>query len=134
MENKNKGEIVIYQSEDGLTRIDVTLDDETIWLTQQQMAELFQTSRTNVVEHIGNIYSEGELEQSSTCREFRQVRIEGSREVQRQIPYYNLDMIISLGYRIKSSVATRFRIWATERLKEYMIKGFTMDDARLKAS
>ncbi len=129
---ESKGEVIIYQSEDGLTRIDVKLEDETIWLTQQQMAELFQTSRTNVVEHIGNIYSEGELNQSSTCRNFRQVRKEGSREVNRQIPHYNLDMIISLGYRIKSSVATRFRIWATERLKEYMIKGFTMDDARLK--
>lgn len=132
MENKNNGEIVIYQSEDGLTHIDVKLEDETIWLTQQQMAELFQTSRTNVVEHIGNIYSEGELDQDSTCREFRQVRKEGSREVSRQISHYNLDMIISLGYRIKSSVATRFRIWATERLKEYTIKGFTMNDARLK--
>lgn len=132
MEDKNNGEIIIYQSEDGLTHIDVKLEDETIWLTQQQMAELFQTSRTNVVEHIGNIYSEGELDRNSTCREFRQVRKEGNREVTRQMPYYNLDMIISLGYRIKSSVATRFRIWATERLKEYMLKGFTMDDERLK--
>lgn len=129
--NTNSGEIIIYQSDDGLTQVDVKLEDETIWLTQQQMAELFQSSRTNVVEHIGNIYSEGELEQNSTCREFRQVRKEGNREVSRLIPHYNLDMIISLGYRIKSSVATRFRIWATERLKEYMIKGFTMDDARL---
>jgi hypothetical protein len=119
MENKNNGEIVIYQSEDGLTHIDVKLEDETIWLTQQQMAELFQTSRTNVVEHIGNIYSEGELDQKSTCREFRQVRKEGSREVSRQIFHYNLDMIISLGYRIKSSVATRFRIWATERSQRH---------------
>lgn len=132
MEEQNKGEVIIYQSEDGLTHIDVKLEDETIWLTQQQMAELFQSSRTNIVEHIGNIYSEGELDQNSTCREFRQVRKEGNREVKRNIPYYNLDMIISLGYRIKSSVATRFRIWATERLKEYMIKGFTLNDARLK--
>lgn len=96
------------------------------------MAELFQTSRTNVVEHIGNIYSEGELDQNSTCREFRQFRKEGKREVARQISHYNLDMIISLGYRIKSSVATRFRIWATERLKEYMLKGFAINDAKLK--
>lgn len=132
MEYKNNGEIIIYQSEDGLTHIDVKLEDETIWLTQQQMAELFQTSRTNVVDHVRNIYFEGELEQNSTCRKFRQVRKEGTREVAREIPHYNLDMIISLGYRIKSSVATRFRMWATERLKEYMIKGFTMDDARLK--
>ncbi len=105
MENKNNGEIIIYQSEDGLTHIDVRIEEDTIWLSQQQMAELFQTSRTNVVEHIGNIYSEGELEQSATCRDFRQVRKEGNREVARQIPHYNLDMIISLGYRIKSSVA-----------------------------
>lgn len=131
MENK-KGEVVIYQSEDGLTHINVKLEDETIWLTQQQMAELFQSSRTNVVEHIGNIYSEGELDQQATCRNFRQVQKEGNREVAREILFYNLDMIISLGYRIKTSVATRFRIWATERLKEYMIKGFAMDDARLK--
>ncbi len=132
MENQNMGEVIIYQSDDGLTHIDVKLDGETIWLTQQQMAELFQTSRTNVVEHISNIYAEGELDQRSTCREFRQVRKEGNREVARSIPYYNLDMIISLGYRIKSSVATRFRIWAAERLREYMVKGFAMNDARLK--
>ena len=117
MDEQKKGEVIIYQSEDGLTHIDVKLEDETIWLTQQQMTELFQSSRTNIVEHIKNIYSEGELDQNSTCREFRQVRKEGNREVKRNITYYNLDMIISLGYRIKSSVATRFRIWATERLK-----------------
>lgn len=132
MDEQKKGEVIIYQSEDGLTHIDVKLEDETIWLTQQQMTELFQSSRTNIVEHIKNIYSEGELDQNSTCREFRRVRKEGNREVKRNITYYNLDMIISLGYRIKSSVATRFRIWATERLKEYMIKGFTLNDARLK--
>ena len=93
------------------------------------MSELFQTSRTNVVEHIKHIYEEGELDEISTCRNFRQVRKEGNREVTRQIPHYNLDMIISLGYRIKSVIATRFRQWATQRLKEYMIKGFTMYDA-----
>ncbi|OPZ33656.1 MAG: hypothetical protein BWY97_00410 [Tenericutes bacterium ADurb.BinA124] len=128
----DKGEIIIYKTEDGLTNIEVKLEDDNIWLTQQQMAELFDSSRTNVNEHIKNIYSEGELLENSTCRKFRQVRKEGNREVQRKMPYYNLDMIISLGYRIKSSIATRFRIWATERLKEYMIKGFTMDDKRLK--
>ena len=96
------------------------------------MAILFQSSRTNVVEHIKHIYEEGELSVESTCRKFRQVRKEGSREVSREIPFYNLDMIISLGYRIKSAIATQFRIWATQRLKEYMIKGFTMDDERLK--
>ena len=98
------------------------------------MSELFQTSRTNVVEHIKHIYEEGELDEISTCRNFRQVRKEGNREVTRQIPYYNLDMIISLGYRIKSVIATRFRQWATQRLKEYMIKGFTIDDERLKGN
>lgn len=128
----NRGEIIIYQTEDGLTNIDVKMQDETVWLTQQQLAELYQTSRTNVVEHIRHIYEEGELEECSTCRNFRQVRVEGNRQVNREIPYYNLDLIISLGYRVKSKVATRFRRWATERLKEYMIKGFTMDDERLK--
>ena len=96
------------------------------------MAELFHTSRTNIVEHIGHIYEEGELDEVSTCRKFRQVRREGSRQVTRELPFYNLDMIISLGYRVKSLIATQFRRWATERLKEYMIKGFTMDDERLK--
>ena len=127
-----QGEIVIYQTEEGNTKIDVRFVDETVWLTQQQMAELFQSSRSNVVEHIQHIYEEGELDAASTCRNFRQVRTEGNRTVTRDLPYYNLDMIISLGYRIKSRIATQFRRWATERLKEYMIKGFTMDDERLK--
>lgn len=128
------GEILIYQTDDGQTNIEVKIEDDTVWLTQQQMSELFQTSRTNVVEHIKHIYEEGELEENSTCRNFRQVRKEGNREVTRQIPHYNLDMIISLGYRIKSVIATRFRQWATQRLKEYMIKGFTIDDERLKGN
>lgn len=127
-----QGEIVIYQATDGVTKIDVRFVDETVWLTQQQMADLFQSSRTNILEHIRHIYEEGELDEISTCRKFRQVRMEGARQVSREIPYYNLDMIISLGYRVKSSVATHFRKWATERLKEYMVKGFTMDDERLK--
>ena len=130
--SNSNGEIVIYQNNDGSMKIDVTLEDDTVWLSQQQMAELFQTSRTNVVEHIKNIYAEGELDENATRRNFRQVRLEGTREVTRTIPYYNLDMIISLGYRVKSLIATRFRQWATERIKEYMIKGFTMDDERLK--
>lgn len=128
------GEILIYQTVDGQTNIEVKIEDDTVWLTQQQMSELFQTSRTNVVEHIKHIYEEGELDKISTCRNFRQVRKEGNREVTRQIPHYNLDMIISLGYRIKSVIATRFRQWATQRLKEYMIKGFTIDDERLKGN
>ena len=128
------GEILIYQTDDGQTNIEVKIEDDTVWLTQQQMSELFQTSRTNVVEHIKHIYEEGELDEISTCRNFRQVRKEGNREVTRQIPHYNLDMIISLGYRIKSVIATRFRQWAAKRLKEYMIKGFTIDDERLKGN
>ncbi len=127
-----ENKIIIYTSSDGQTKIDVRLEDETLWLTQQQIAELYQTSRTNVVEHIKHIYEEQELDENSTCRNFRQVRIEGSRQVEREMLFYNLDMIISLGYRIKSRIATHFRQWATQRLKEYMIKGFTLDDDRLK--
>ena len=128
------GEIILYQTEDGLTKIDVRFEDETVWLTQQQMAELFQSSRSNIVEHIQHIYEEGELDEAATCRKFRQVRTEGNRQVTRELPYYNLDMIISLGYRVKSLTATRFRQWATARLKEYMIKGFALDDERLKGN
>lgn len=132
MENQNKGDIVIYQTKDGLTKIDVRFEDETVWLTQQQMAELYQSSRTNIVEHIQHIYEEGELQEESTCRKFRQVQLEGTRQVSREIPFYNLDMIISLGYRVKSIVATQFRRWATELLKEYLKKGYALDDKRLK--
>ena len=133
IDNKN-GDIIIYQTDNGLTKIDVKVQNETVWLSQQQMAELFSTSRTNIIEHINNIYLEEELDKNSTCQNFRQVQKEGNRNVSREIPFYNLDMIISLGYRIKSKVATNFRKWATERLKEYMIKGFTMDDERLKGN
>lgn len=108
---KIHGEVVIYIADDGNTRIDVNIIDETVWLSQQQMAELFKTSRTNIVEHIRNIYDEGELDKNSTCRDFRQVRKEGNRNVSRDIPFYNLDMIISLGYRVKSKIATDFRKW-----------------------
>lgn len=130
MNNEN---IIVYQGDDGSLHIDVKLEDDTVWLTQKQMAELYQTSRSNVVEHIKNIYADGELDENSTCRKFRQVRIEGNREVTRNMPYYNLDMIISLGYRVKSVTATRFRQWATKRINEYIRKGFTMDDERLKS-
>jgi len=123
---------LIFKTEDEKISVDVRLEDETVWLTQQQMAELFQSSRTNVVEHIKHIYEEGELDENVTCRKFRQVQIEGNRNVERELPFYNLDLIISLGYRIKSRIATQFRIWATQRLKEYIIKGFTMDDERMK--
>ena len=131
---QSMGEIIVYQSKDGLTRVDVRFEGETVWLTQQQMADLFQTSRTNVVEHIRHIYNEGELTEEATCRKIRQVRQEGNREVERELPFYNLDMIISLGYRVKSLVATQFRQWATALLKEYMQKGFTLDDERLKGN
>lgn len=130
--NQNKGDIVIYQTQDGLTQINVRFEDETVWLSQQQMAALYQTSRTNIVEHIKHIYEEGELDEKSTCRNFRQVQTEGKREVSREIPFYNLDMIISLGYRVKSAVATQFRRWASDLIKEYLKKGYALDDKRLK--
>lgn len=128
----DENKIIIYTSPDGHTKIDVKLEDETLWLTQAQMCELYQTSRTNVVEHIKHIYEEGELQEEATCQKFQQVRQEGGRIVSRSLPFYNLDMIIALGYRIRSIIATRFRQWATERLKEYITKGFTIDDERLK--
>ena len=127
-----ENKILIYTDSKGLTKIDVKLEEDTLWLTQAQMCELYQTSRTNVVEHIKHIYEEGELLQEATCRKFRQVREEGERKVEREMTFYNLDMIIALGYRVRSIIATRFRQWATLRLKEYMIKGFTLDDDRLK--
>lgn len=132
VDGRPQGEIAVYQAADGKTRIEVRFVDESVWLTQQQMADLFQTSRTNVVEHIRHIYEEGELDETATCRKFRQVRKEGARTVARELPHYNLDLIISLGYRVKSGIATRFRQWATARLKEYIVKGFAMDDERLK--
>jgi len=127
-----KTEILIYQSKDGITKIDVKLENETIWLSQYQLAELFQTDRTSIAKHIKNIYETGELLEEATCAKIAQVQKEGNRKVTRDILYYNLDMIISVGYRVKSHVATHFRIWATQRLKEYIIKGFVMDDERLK--
>ena len=132
MEEKNN--IIIYQLEDGKTKIDVKLEDETVWLSQQQMADLYDTTKQNISSHIKNIFDEEELSENSTVKEFLTVQKEGNRNVERKVKYYNLDMIISLGYRIKSKVATNFRKWATERLKEYMIKGFTMDDERLKGN
>ncbi|MBO7287377.1 MAG: virulence RhuM family protein, partial [Bacteroidales bacterium] len=127
----HNGDIVIYQSEDGNTRINVNLQDETVWLSQQQLVELYQTSKSNISEHIKHIFEEGELTESLVVRKFRTTAKDGKNY---STTFYNLDMIISLGYRIKSSIATKFRIWATQRLKEYMIKGFTMDDERLKGN
>ena len=126
-------EIIIYQNPDGNIKIDVRLEEETVWLTQDQMAKLFGKGRSTVAEHIANVFEEGELEQNRTCRKFRQVRLEGSREVDREIDHYNLDVIISVGYRVKSPQGTQFRIWATQRLKEYIIKGFTLNDDRFKS-
>ena len=131
---ENNNNIVIYQTDDGTTKIDVKLEDETVWLSQQQMADLYDTTKQNISLHIKNIFDEEELDINSTVKEFLTVQKEGNRKVERKVKYYNLDMIISLGYRIKSKVATNFRRWATERLKEYMIKGFTMDDERLKGN
>lgn len=137
MKDKNRtkvqdGEILIYQTEDGKVQLDVRLENESLWLTQPLMAELFQTSIPNISMHIRNIYEEDELEPKATVKKFLTVRQEGARQVQRELDYYNLDMIISVGYRVKSRIATQFRIWATRRLKEYIVKGFTMDDERLK--
>jgi hypothetical protein len=126
-------EILIYQNQDGNIKIDVRLEEETVWLTQEQMATLFGKGRSTITEHISNVFEEGELEQNSTCRKFRQVRMEGSREIARDIDHYNLDVIISVGYRVKSPQGTQFRIWATQRLKEYIIKGFALNDERFKS-
>ncbi len=126
--------IIIYTPEDGSTKIDVRLIDETVWLSQQQMAVLYDTTKQNISLHIKNIFEEGELNESSTIKEILTVQKEGNRNVERNVKYYNLDMIISLGYRIKSKVATNFRRWATQKLKEYLIKGFTIDDERLKGN
>lgn len=126
------GSLLIYESEDGRIKLDVRLERETLWLTQSDMAQLFGCSTDNISLHLKNIYLEGELEPKATTEEFSVVRIEGTREVTRRIAFYNLDMIISVGYRVKSLIATRFRIWATQRLREYIVKGFTMDDERLK--
>jgi hypothetical protein len=124
--------ILIYQSEDGKTKLDVKLENETLWLTQNQLAELFNVTKQNISLHIQNIYAENELDKNSTVKDYLTVQKEGSREVKRNLEHYNLDMIISVGYRVKSTIATKFRQWATARLKEYIIKGFAMDDERLK--
>ena len=132
MKEITQGELLLYQDENGSTQIEVRLENENVWLTQAQLVTLYQSSKANVSEHIKHIFEEGELEEMATVRKFRTVQKEGSREVTREVVHYNLDLIISLGYRIKSYIATKFRIWATQRLKEYIIKGFVIDDNRLK--
>lgn len=124
--------VVLYQEDDRNINVNVYFKDDTYWLTQKSMAELFDTSRTNIVEHLGNIYDEGELDKISTCRDFRQVRKEGNRNVSRDIPFYNLDAIIAVGYRVNSKKATKFRQWATQTLREYITKGFALNDDMLK--
>ena len=126
------GQFLVYHTEDGRLKIDVRFEGETVWLTQPHMAELFQTTQQNISLHLQNIYEEGELQRGATHKESLSVQLEGSRSVQRRVDFYNLDAIISVGYRVKSGVATQFRIWATQRLREYIVKGFVLDDERLK--
>jgi hypothetical protein len=129
----NSGEIIIYQNKEGNIKIDVRLEEETVWLTQGQICDLFQKSKSTISEHIKNVFYEGELDENSTVRNFRTVQTEGTRLVEREIDHYNLDVIISVGYRVKSIQGTQFRIWATQRLKEYIIKGFALNDDRFKS-
>ena len=125
-------DIILYNSPDGEIQIQVKLEDETVWLTQEQMAKLFGKARNTITEHISNVFKAKELEKRLTCRDFRQVQLEGNREIKREIEHYNLDVIISVGYRVKSPQGTKFRQWATQRIKEYIVKGFAIDDNRLK--
>lgn len=129
---QRRGEIVIYSAEDGQARLEVLLENETVWLSQKQMLELFDKGLPTINEHIKNVFKEGELLEESTIRKFRIVQTEGERVIERDIDFYNLDVIISVGYRVNSKQGTQFRIWATQKLKEYIIKGFVMDDERLK--
>jgi len=135
MDRENgQGEIIVYQAADGLTRVDVRFEGDTVWLTQAQLVDLYHSSKANISEHIKHILEEGELTEDATVRKFRTVQMEGSRQVSREISHYNLDMIIAIGYRVRTPVGTQFRQWATARLKEYMVKGFTLDDERLKGN
>ena len=124
-----ENDIIIYQTEDGQTQIDVRLENDTVWLTQAQMVELFQTTKQNVSLHVSNVFKEGELEQASTVKEYLTVQQEGKRSVSRQVRYYNLDVIISVGYRVKSKRGTAFRIWARKILKEYLVKGYAVNES-----
>ena len=128
----NDNNVMIYQDENGITKVSVRFSDEDIWVTQQQLAEVYDTTQQNISQHIDGIYKDGELVPEATNKKFLLVRTEGNRQVRRNIDHYNLDMIIAIGYRVQSQIATRFRRWATERLHEYIQKGFTMDDDRLK--
>jgi hypothetical protein len=125
-------EIILYQTEDGQTRIQCRFEDENVWMTQALMAELFQTTPQNITLHLRAIYAEGELKEAATCKQYLQVRSEGGRRIQRSLRHYNLEAVLAVGYRVRSPRGTAFRQWATARLKEYLVKGFTMDDERLK--
>ena len=129
---ESNSEIIFYRAEDGTTKIDVRLEKETVWLNQVQMAALFQTTKQNISLHINNLFEEGELNREASVKDYLTVQIEGKRDVSRSIEHYNLDVIISVGYRVKSNRGTQFRIWATQRIKEYLVKGFVLDDERLK--
>src|SRR3989338_3987682 len=131
--NKNNSQLVLYQTEDGKTRIEVRLQDETVWMTQSALAELYQTTPQNVTLHLKTIYAEGELDEQSTCKEHLQVQKEGSRKISRMREFYDLQAILAVGYRVRSHRGTQFRRWDTQQLNEYLVKGFAMDDARLKA-
>ena len=128
----NNSNIIMYTTEDGLTKIEVTFEEDTVWLSLEQMTELFQRNKSTISRHIKNVFSEGELQQESTVAKFATVQMEGARQVSRDIEYYNLDVIISVGYRVKSLRGTQFRIWSSSVLKEYMKIGFALDEDRLK--
>lgn len=130
--NNKENDIIIYEDKNGITKVNVKFMNEDLWLTKYHIADIYKTTRQNIEQHINNIYEEKELELNSTCKKFLQVQKEGNREVKRNIDHYNLDMIIALGYRVQSDIAVRFRIWATKRLHEYIQKGYTIDDERLK--
>ncbi|MFH0702521.1 MAG: RhuM family protein, partial [bacterium] len=132
MNNENKTDIIVYKSKDGKFEIDVNVQEDNIWLSRKQIAELFQVEKQDIDYHISNIFKSQELSENATAKEFLVVQKEGGRNVKRNIEHYNLDMIISVGYRVNSIIATRFRQWATQTLKEYMLKGFVLDDERLK--
>lgn len=129
---ENTGDLLLYQTEDGLTRVEVRVVNDTVWLSLNQITDLFQRDKSVISRHISNVFEEGELSTAATVAKFATVQTEGGRQIQREIEYYNLDVIISVGYRVKSQRGTQFRIWATQRLREYLIKGFAMDDERLK--
>ena len=134
MNDNQESQIILYQTEDGETQIQVTMQDETVWLTQKEMAELFQRDKSVISRHINNVFNEGELDRESTVANIATVQQEGNRTITREVEYYNLDVIISVGYRVKSHRGTQFRIWATGTLREYLVKGFVMNDARLEGS